>query len=30
MDELFAQVRDCLRAEQPVAWATVIELAARA
>jgi xanthine dehydrogenase accessory factor len=27
MDELFAVVRDCLRADEPVAWATVIELA---
>ena len=27
MDELFALVRDCLRADEPVAWATVIELA---
>ena len=27
MDQLFAQVQDCLRADQPVAWATVIELA---
>ena len=30
MDGLFALVRDCLRAEQPVAWATVIELASPA
>ena len=27
MDELFAVVRDCLRADEPVAWATVIDLA---
>ena len=27
MDRLFALVRDCLRAEEPVALATVIELA---
>jgi xanthine dehydrogenase accessory factor len=27
MDGLFAVVRDCLRAEEPVAWGTVIELA---
>jgi xanthine dehydrogenase accessory factor len=29
MDGLLALVRDCLRADEPVAWATVIELAAR-
>jgi xanthine dehydrogenase accessory factor len=29
MDGLFALVRDSLRAEEPVAWATVIELASR-
>ena len=29
MDGLFDLVADCLRAEEPVAWATVIELAPR-
>jgi xanthine dehydrogenase accessory factor len=27
VDTLFALVRDCLRAEEPVAWATIIDLA---